>query len=314
MLNKIHIGNAIDLGKKLEPKSINTIITSPPYYGLRDYGMDGQIGIEPTPEDYITRLVSVFRTLRDGLSDNGTLWINIGDSYARNGGSLGGGNRALMHMEGKQKRMMKIPAHIGIKEKDLIGIPWMLAFALRADGWWLRQDIIWNKPNPMPEAVTDRCTKSHEYIFLLSKSKRYYYDHNAIKTRSINPDADERRFASAGEHHKYVPSQKMPGIRRSKRQRRYELANKRSVWTIAPAQNSFAHFATFPESLIVDMVKAGCPIGGTVLDPFMGTGTTALVARKLDRNFIGFELNHEYAIMAENRLKNELSGFQRSLI
>lgn len=300
--------------------SVDCIVTSPPYWGLRNYGVDGQIGLEESPEEFIQSLAKVFAEAKRVLKKEGTLWLNIGDSYAHRTS-----NKESFRRD--KKGCDNIPSHHvdGLKTKDLIGIPWMLAFALRADGWYLRQDIIWHKPNPMPESVTDRCTKSHEYIFLLSRSKKYFYDHASIRTHGKNPEDDQRRITRANNR---VDS-KVNGIRQVRIPRNgvdskggnqgqsegiptYEKANKRSVWSVPTSGYKEAHFATFPEQLIADPIKAGCPEDGIVLDPFMGAGTTALVARKLNRNFIGIELNPQYVAMAGKRLKKELGIFYQT--
>jgi DNA modification methylase len=252
-----------------------TCVTSPPYYGLRDYGHDGQIGLEQTPEQYIAAMVEVFRCVRDVLEDDGTLWLNIGDSYARTAGDdstkqTDGGLKT--GRTGKSAQLFKKGNNRppeGIKAKDLIGIPWMLAFALRADGWYLRQDIIWHKPNPMPESVRDRCTKAHEYIFLLSKSDRYFFDNEAMKEPAVDG----------------------------------ETRNRRSVWTVATRPYKGAHFATFPPALIEPCILAGSRPNDIVLDPFMGSGTTAAVAAKHGRRYIGCELNEEYGDLQDERIR-----------
>lgn len=309
----IYCGNSAETMAPWPDECVDCCVTSPPYYGLRDYGTDGQIGLEPTPEEYISRLVEVFRQVRRVLKPSGTLWVNIGDSYA-------GSNKGAWSNKTAQKevyvpdpgdKVARIPkGWAGIKSKDLIGIPWMLAFALRADGWYLRQDIIWSKPNPMPESVTDRCCKSHEYIFLLSKSARYYFDADAIK-QPAKPST-LIRVASDVEHQAVSARRMKAVIGGRKRQRANEFldssdpmfrhnsyreyeytdrVNKRSVWEVATTPFNGAHFAVYPEALIVDCIKAGCPENGIVLDPFMGAGTTALVAKKLNRHFVGVELN-----------------------
>ena len=290
-------------------QSVNCIVTSPPYYGLRDYETDDQIGLEKTPEEFIEILVNVFHECKRVLRDDGTLWVNIGDSYARNGGNDGGGNRELMHMEGKQRRMNKVVP--GYKEKDLIGIPWMLAFALRADGWYLRQDIIWSKPNAMPESVTDRCTKSHEYIFLLSKSQKYYYDHESIKEQAASDHVagnKKHKYADDFEKNGTVQNRTKSGLKNIAGIK-FEKRNKRSVWSVPVKPFKEAHFATFPQELIYDCIKAGAPEGGVILDPFMGAGTTAVVSRKLNRNYIGFELNPDYISISEKRIIQEVGLF-----
>lgn len=284
--------------KTLESKSANCCVTSPPYYGLRDYGVDGQIGLESTQEEYIHRLVAVFAEVKRVLRDDGTLWLNIGDSYnGSNKGSGGTGalsskqnsNKGANYAVGSKPLKMNID---GIKPKDLIGIPWLLAFALRADGWYLRQDIIWAKPNPMPESVTDRCTKSHEYIFLLSKSARYYYDAEAIAEPAF---AEPKKFGRKNDVSRNDSDR--TGIVRGNG----ETRNKRDVWTVATQPCGEAHFATFPPKLIEPCILAGCPEGGIVLDPFFGSGTTGEVATYLGRDYIGIELNPKYIEIAERR-------------
>lgn len=291
---------------------VNTCVTSPPYYGLRDYGHDGQIGLEDTPDAYVQKMVEVFRGVKRVLRGDGTLWLNLGDSYAaQRGGShqpaetLAGGKSGKTQ-EGNIVNRDRFDGYnptrnasaIGLKHKDLVGIPWRVAFALQADGWYLRQDIIWHKPNPMPESVTDRCTKAHEYIFLLSKSPKYYFDNEAIKEDTNC--AGENRVKSRS----ILPN----GITEMDN-KTYDTRNKRSVWTITTKPFKDAHFATYPEDLIVPCILAGCPEGGLVLDPFMGAGTTALVSKKLGRNYVGFELNDEYKKIADKRLNKTLGIF-----
>lgn len=349
-LNKIHTGDSLKWLKTLPDCAVNCIVTSPPYWMLRDYKVDGQLGMEETPEKYVRKMVTVFRECRRVLRNDGTLWLNIGDSYASKSGGYSSPEKTGKHnylSEGTSSSVLKREKVVsGLKPKDLVGIPWLLAFALRKDGWYLRCDIIWAKTNCMPESVRDRPTKSHEYIFLMSKSPKYYYDYEAIKELAIY-DVDgtgtTARKARQAASNKSVPTSERAGIRpagfkdaakmngkHSDKQRGHSrrhagfnakwdlmtkeeqctgMRNKRDVWTVAPAQFSEAHFATFPEKLIVDCIKAGCPDGGVVLDPFMGAGTTALVARKLGRNFIGCELNPEYTAIAENRLKRGLGIF-----
>jgi len=321
MKNTIYNKNCIIGLQELPEKSVNCCVTSPPYYGLRDYGHGEQIGLEETPEAYVQKLVEVFREVKRALKDDGTLWLNLGDSYAGGGGWSGvPDDWQGISSASKQKRFEHKKKNFeGIKPKDLIGIPWMVAFALRADGWYLRQDIIWHKPNPMPESVTDRCTKSHEYIFLLSKRKQYYYDHEAIFEKAAF-DGRKDTVMKGSEKYKngFGPTDtsnpntlSVVGHERWKHRTEdgEHARNKRSVWTVTTKPFSEAHFATFPQDLIVDCIKAGCPEGGIVLDPFMGAGTTAVVARKLNRNYVGFEINPEYLKIAENRLRNELGMF-----
>lgn len=282
-METILCGDALEQLRTLEPDSVHTCVTSPPYYNLRDYGMAGQIGAEATPEEYIENLVKVFREVQRVLRPNGTLWINIGDSYATRSGAQPPTNTRNIHGHTTKQ----LPA--GYKYKDLMGIPWMLAFALRTDGWHLRQDIIWAKPNCMPESVRDRCTKSHEYIFLLSKSDRYYFDAAAISEpiAEINVTRYLKSFGGKGYRNE------VPNLRR----------NKRDVWIIGTGGFKGAHFAVFPEKLVEPCILAGCPEGGLVLDPFAGSGTTGVVAKHLARNFIGIELNPEYCRMADERIR-----------
>jgi DNA modification methylase len=289
--NIVHFGDCRDSLRQMavDGVKVQMCVTSPPYFGLRDYGHDGQIGLESTPDAFIANLVEVFRCVRDVLAEDGTLWVNIGDSYAarqRQSGPEHAGELARKNggqiLQGQRKRPD------GLKEKDLIGIPWMLAFALRADGWYLRQDIIWHKPNPMPESVTDRCTKSHEYIFLLSKSAKYYYDHQSIKD-PVKQDWGTRDRTDGKYHNEGSGLQPHGGLEKS-----YEMANKRSVWTVATKPYSGAHFATYPPELIEPCILAGSRPGDIVLDPFFGSGTTGEVALALGRQYIGCELNPAY--------------------
>ena len=267
-------GDCVDQMQTLEAESVQTCITSPPYFGLRDYGHEGQIGLEDTPEEYVDRLVEVFREVRRVLREDGTLWLNIGDSYAGGSGNYGS----------------------GVKAKDLMGFPWQIAFALRADGWYLRSDIIWHKPNPMPESVTDRPTRAHEHIFLLTKSPRYYYDAEAIKEPARNWGTRDRSQMRDGTTDPKLKHHGLAG-------REWEenpMKNKRSVWTVPTKAYKGAHFATFPTDLIDPCVMAGSQESDFVLDPFTGSGTTGVVALRHNRNFIGCELNPEYAQMARD--------------
>lgn len=315
-LNKIYQGGCIDVLKIFPDNCIDCCVTSPPYFGLRDYGHAGQIGLEETPEIYVNKMVEVFTEVKRVLKNTGTLWLNLGDSY-----SLGKTGRTILE---------------GLKPKDLIGIPWLVAFALRSSGWCLRQDIIWHKPNPMPESVTDRCTKSHEYIFLLSKSPKYFYDADAIKTdikdatikrlrqSNLNNQQGSDRVPGKtngnmkpvikGYEHRGEGDKKLTG-HSGNYSANGELigdgkANKKSVWTVTTKPFKEAHFATFPEGLIVDCIKAGAPEDGVILDPFMGAGTTGLVARKLNRNYIGIEINSDYIKIAENRINAAIGLFK----
>lgn len=304
----ILVGDVRDALSAIPERSIQCCVTSPPYWGLRDYGVVGQLGLEATPEEYIANMVEVFREVRRVLRDDGTLWLNIGDSYASGGrGGLGdkcglNGSRNNQNESRKAVAVMGRSIPRGYKPKDLVGIPWMLAFALRADGWYLRSDIIWSKPNPMPESVTDRPTKAHEYLFLLTKSPRYYYDAEAVK----EPDkgTDHRRNIL----HKPEPSGGLltphQGIRTTEG-RNGAGRNRRSVWTVATQPFRGAHFAVFPPALIEPCILAGCPAGGSVLDPFFGAGTTGLVAQRLGRDWVGVEINEEYALMALRRIEED---------
>ena len=281
-----------------EEEKARMCVTSPPYYGLRDYGgEENQIGQEQSPEQYVEEMVKVFSLVRDCLTDDGTLWLNIGDSYYnyRKDGCIpkqSFSNNRQDLPETTPRRSNKL---VGYKDKDLIGIPWMLAFALRADGWYLRQDIIWHKPNPMPESVKDRCTKAHEYIFLLSKSKYYYYDQEAIKEPAKDWGTRDR---SKGKYHNPGTGlQPHSGLTKS-----YTKKNKRSVWSVNKKPYKGAHFATYPEELIEPCILAGSEKGDIILDPFMGSGTTAVVAKKNSRAYYGCELHKEYASLQTDRI------------
>ena len=357
-MNKIEFGDCRETMRKWASQGVKaqTCVTSPPYYGLRDYGTgkwiggdetcshkrdskysdktitghankdltvgdaiyksvcpkcgavreDRQLGLEETPEEYIKAMVEVFRCVWDVLEDDGTLWLNIGDSYYN---YRPGKGQALVKQSvaNSDQDLPQICARRGnklegLKEKDLIGIPWMLAFALRADGWYLRQDIIWSKPNPMPESVQDRCTKSHEYIFLMSKSQKYYYDNESIKEKAIHA-GEERSFNSPKKAMRNVDGNVSTGNEHPDALpvEISELKNKRSVWTVNPKPYSGSHFAVFPTELIEPCILAGAPLGGIVLDPFMGSGTTAQVAQDLGRQYIGCELNPEYGKLQKKR-------------
>lgn len=360
----IHVigGDCLAVLRLLDAESVHCCVTSPPYFGLRDYGHSGQIGLEQTPEAYVTKLVEVFREVRRVLRSDGTLWLNIADSYAGSWGAQSRGGppsgkstlRGNGHVGGGPKihalSAVQVPAAPktsrtgsirmdGVKPKDLIGIPWMLAFALRADGWYLRQDIIWSKPNPMPESIKDRCTKAHEYVFLLSKSERYYFDHEAIKepvaastvarlAQDIENQAGSNRVPGKtngpmkvvrskrdsfkrdnSKRAEVFPGQSLGTHRLNREESSYPLdtRNKRSVWNVATRGYKGAHFATFPPALIEPCVLAGCPVGGTVLDPFFGSGTTGAVAKRFGRDAIGIELNADYVALAHERI-NAIDG------
>lgn len=301
-MNKIEFGDCRETMRKWAAQGVKaqTCVTSPPYYGLRDYGHEGQIGLEETPEEYIKAMVEVFQCVWDVLEDDGTLWLNIGDSYAGNNSRASNNGRAGF---GNAREKVVNRTGDGLKTKDLIGIPWMLAFALRADGWFLRQDIIWHKPNPMPESVQDRCTKAHEYIFLLTKSQKYYYDHEAIKD-PVKDDWGTRDRANGKYHNEGTGLQPHSGLEKS-----YEMANKRSVWSVPVKPYTGAHFAVFPSELIEPCILAGAPVGGIVLDPFMGSGTTAQVSQDLGRQYIGCELNPAYEKLQNKRTAQTSLGF-----
>ncbi len=313
-VNKIYNGNSLDVLKTLPDESIDCCVTSPPYWGLRDYGMNGQIGVEETPEAFVNKLADLFDEVKRCLKDDGTLWLNLGDSYISAKcdymptQTLKNGNKSdYIQKDSGLGYPPNRRTQAGYKSKDLVGIPWMVAFELRKRGRWLRCDIVWNKPNPMPESVQDRPTRSHEFIFLMSKSKKYYYDYEAIKTPSQNPDVDYSKTHLVG--NKRNPTDKVNGFRPRETSAIYEMANKRDVWTVTTKPCADAHFATFPEELIVDCILAGCREGGTVLDPFFGSGTTGIVARKKNRNYIGIEINPKYIKIAENRLYKEIGMF-----
>jgi DNA modification methylase len=301
-LNVIHSGDCLQGLKGLPDSCVDCCVTSPPYYRLRDYGVAGQLGLEETPELYVERLVEVFVEVYRVMKKTGTLWVVIGDSYNGSGKNSGHTCKMKWIQRTNTASHSTKPTFIpGLKRKNLIGVPWMLAFALRNAGWYLRQDIIWHKPNPIPENVDDRCTKAHEYIFLLSKAARYYFDHEAISEPATGHDGRKDTFYKGG------PKDMAGGAHERWRMiDGVKMRNKRNVWTVNTQPYAEAHFATYPPALIVDCIKAGCPENGVVLDPFMGAGTTAVVARKLNRNYIGFELSPEYIKMAERRIKNEL--------
>lgn len=310
--------------RQMDAESVNCCVTSPPYFGLRDYGHDDQIGLEETPDAYVAKLVAVFREVRRVLRDDGTLWLNLGDSYA--GGTMNGGGKGSStlvgthHEEREGARFSGKRDTPGLKPKDLIGIPWRVAFALQADGWYLRQDIIWHKPNPMPESVTDRCTKAHEYIFLMSKSARYYYDHKAVMEPAIYGEQHAAKATSWGTNRKHPNKAntadyafKGDNSTCHKSEDGAYMKNKRSVWTVTTRPYKGAHFATFPPGLIEPCILAGCPVGGTVLDPFSGAGTTGIVALRNHRKYVGLELNPDYFDLSIERIKRETAQQQFAL-
>ncbi len=342
-IDKIVVGDCLEVLRQMPAGSVHCCVTSPPYWGLRDYGVEGQFGLEKTPEEYVNKMVAIFREVRRVLRGDGTLWLNMGDSYTSGGRS--GHGTAIGYKQETNKGCLTVretrpEMPVNLKPKDLIGMPWTLAFALRDDGWYLRSDIIWSKPNPMPESVTDRPTKSHEYIFLLTKSQRYYYDAEAIKDpvtgnahargNGINPkcagwaDGSGSHRAMAHAKSKKDVGREKQGLRDSTKFGRgkgwrvkqnssfsgsvnklVSSRNKRTVWTVPIYALTDAHFATFPPKLIEPCILAGSPEGGIVLDPFGGAGTTALVAAKHGRRSVSIELNPEYAKMARKRIKNE---------
>lgn len=310
-VNEVYCMDALELLRQMGDGSVNCIVTSPPYFGLRDYGVDGQIGLEQTPAEYVARLVAVFREARRVLRDDGTFWLNLGDSYATRLGGDGWGDYEwktggkVAPAGGTVSDVKRTREDIGVAPKNLLGIPWRVAFGLQDDGWILRSEIIWHKPNPMPESVTDRPTKAHETVFLFAKSPRYWYDADAIREDSAPSSVARSKYngkqtaqpkANAGVEAGIYCG--VPSMAKAYGQGR----NKRSVWTIATQPFSGAHFAVFPPKLIEPMILAGCPAGGVVYDPFMGSGTTALVARRLGRQFIGSELNADYCEIACQRL------------
>ena len=312
---KILHGSCLDRLKGLEDQSINTCITSPPYWGLRNYQEEEQLGLEETPEEFVENLVNVFREVKRVLRDDGTVWLNLGDSYSNQRSGEGADTMKNLNVnthgyknptekqEKTNKNFNQRLNYGNLKQKNLVGIPWRVAFALQADGWYLRQDIIWHKPNPMPESVTDRCTKAHEYIFLLSKQAKYYYDNEAIKEDCVGKD--ERKWSDTYDNvGSVVQGDTNADIKRTKRYSKDGSfkRNKRSVWTVTTKPFKGAHFATFPMDLIEPCVLAGCPEGGTVLDPFGGSGTTAVVANSHNRDAILIELNEEYIEIAKERI------------
>ena len=309
MTAKILIGDVRTRLADIESGSVQTCVTSPPYWGLRDYGNDGQIGLEATVAEYVNNMVDVFREVKRVLRDDGTLWLNLGDSYAGSGkGRNPDGTVHVSALIAKQGTsagtvMGNVPSGLvpeGLKAKDLIGIPWRVAFALQADGWYLRQDIIWAKPNPMPESVKDRCTKSHEYLFLLTKSSKYYFDNQAIKEPSVSNVGNAKiRFGG----NKYGDSTDPKHVTKSGNVwEPSETRNKRDVWNIPTKPFKGAHFAVMPEALVEPCILAGSREGDLVLDPFAGSGTVGVVALREGRKFIGAELNSEYAAIAVERI------------
>jgi DNA modification methylase len=321
-------GDCRDVLKTLPDESVHCVVTSPPYWGLRDYGHEDQIGLDSTPQEFIAALVGVFREVKRVLRKDGTLWLNLGDCYNSIGHKKSNSGYGSTGLAGgiaqEHTPLRKENTDTNLKHKDLCMIPARVAIALQADGWWLRQDIIWSKPNPMPESVTDRCTKAHEYIFLLAKSERYYFDAEAIAEPSsgwngstfdgprdlaVRPTTGRRTNIEGNMSERGV-TRTTEGLNlKTKEEKTSETRNKRSVWTVATKAFTEAHFATFPPDLIEPCILAGCPEGGTVLDPFGGAGTTGLVADRHKRNAILIELNPEYAEMAKRRITNDAPLF-----
>lgn len=306
---KVIVGDNRETLKSLADGSVQCVVTSPPYWGLRDYGESDQIGLEPTPVEYVEELCKVFDEVWRVLADDGTVWLNLGDSYSREGGKT---SNIPRHWDGRKddpgglhdKR--SLASEIGMKPKNLVGIPWRVAFALQERGWYLRQDIIWAKPNPMPESVTDRCVKSHEYIFLLSKSAKYFFDYEAIREEALRTDVKETRFGGSKYGDSTAPEARTKSgnvyVEDGKR-------NKRDVWTVSVASYAEAHFATYPPALIRPCILAGSREGDLVLDPFSGSGTTGEVAMQLGRNYVGTELNPEYAQLSLKRISDAVGMF-----
>ena len=300
--------------RELPEESVHCCVTSPPYYALRDYGLDMQIGREDTPEQYIDRLTEVFRELRRVLRSDGTLWLNIADTYCGTGNK--GYHADPKNPKGRNGQQIARNNRVsGCKQKDLIGIPWLLAFALRADGWYLRSDIIWQKENPMPESVKDRCARCYEHIFLFSKSKKYFFDYKAISEPIALATAErlKRGMKGGNKYGKPVPGQPQPqSINRPREHGEIKdadinpLRNKRDVWKINTVPFKGGHYAAYPPKLVETCLLAGCPEGGIVLDPFMGSGTTGMVAAQMGRHFVGIELNPEYTELAYKRIGGEI--------
>ena len=304
-MNKVYWGDCRDSMKQMAKDGVKVqmCVTSPPYFGLRDYGADGQIGLEQNSQEFIDNLVEVFACVWDILADDGTLWVNLGDSYANNSSQASNNGRAGF---GNPRERVVNRIGNGYKQKDLMGMPWRLAFALQDFGWYLRQDIIWHKPNPMPESVTDRCTKSHEYIFLLTKNQKYYFDHEAIKEDSVDIESTSKRYEK--NFNAFNGGMEAGAISRNNPTAKLEFdgkRNKRDVWTINTKSYKGAHFAVYPEELIEPCILAGSKAGDIVLDPFFGSGTTGAVAQKLGRKWVGCELNKNYEKLQNERLAQQ---------
>ncbi len=331
-LNECHLGDCRDLLRQMATDGVRAqmCVTSPPYWALRDYGVDGQIGLEPTLDDWVSTMVEVFRLLSDVLADDGTLWLNLGDAYNSGTSSMRQPSASADHGGWTDSDNRKLRANVTtLKPKDMMGQPWRVALALQADGWYLRQDIIWHKPNPMPETLTDRCTKAHEYVFLLSKSARYYYDFEAMQEPAsgtanargtgVNPKAvkmPDGWNTAAGAHGSFHPNGREKGKPRPRQNESFSGAvneivdkrNRRSVWTIGTEAFDGAHFATFPRALVDPCIIAGSRKGDVVIDPFMGSGTTAEAAEALGRQWIGCELQPDYLPLQRKRLAQRSLG------
>lgn len=300
-------GDALTTLRTLPDQSVQCCVTSPPYWGLRDYGVQGQIGLESSPQEYVAALLPIFQEVRRVLRTDGTLWLNVGDSYiGYHGNKRAHGSAAPSDKDGYRENMRATSVGAnGLKNKDMAGIPWRLAFALQVDGWYLRCDCIWAKPNPMPESVQDRPTRAHEYLFLLSKSERYYYDHEAVREPSSpSRKGNAKTFRGGGA---YTGGRSFDNSSDAIRDshgntRQGDTRNRRSVWTVATCPFPDAHFATFPPELVRPCILAGCPAGGVVLDPFFGAGTVGVVCVEEGRRYIGIELNPDYVSMAEQRI------------
>lgn len=308
LLNQIICGDALDVLEAMPDQSVNTIITSPPYYGLRDYGVDGQIGLEKTPADYVQTLMTLFREARRVLRNDGVLWLNLGDTYTGGGrGDTPPLNTSSWKKGTNNGSLINKRTDIqGLQSKNLLLIPARVAIALQDDGWICRMDVIWHKPNPMPESVTDRPTKAHEYVFMFVKSGKYFYDAEAIKEPAVSSDPKHEHYRANGKSDSRIKHIGISDIKPAfgnEGMKIFTDRNKRSVWTVPTTGFPGAHFATFPPALIEPMILAGCPKNGIVYDPFMGSGTTALVARALGRQYIGSEINLEYVAMANERLR-----------
>ena len=303
---KVIVGDNRETLKSLADGSVQCVVTSPPYWGLRDYGNDDQIGLEPVPDDYVEELCKVFDEVWRVLADDGTLWLNLGDTYVGTGSK--GDLKDPKYADGRNGQAVALNGKVqGLKSKDMVGIPWRVAFALQARGWYLRQDIIWAKPNPMPEPVTDRCVKSHEYMFLLTKSARYYFDHLAIREPVVTATGGNgvkfggNKYGDSDDPKHATKSGNIFGGA--------DMRNKRDIWTVSVASYSEAHFATYPPDLIRPCILAGTKEGDTVLDPFSGSGTTGAVAMQAGRNYVGLELNPEYADLSLKRISDAVGMF-----